>query len=342
MFTFLKFSAASDKKGWLFLMISFAFLIVSALFGLFSGASFIPPSVIFEVLFSGRTQDPVYRIFMTVRLPRVLGALLAGSGLAVSGSILQTVFHNPLASPNIIGVNAGAGLFVLICSILFPGARDLVPFAAFLGAFLASVLILLIAMTSRMSQLLLVLSGFVINSLFTAGMNAVLILFPDAYVGAGNFLAGGLSGVTTAMLIYPSFGIMGGILLSLCCAKGLNQLGLGAERASALGMNVPIIRCLAIVIAAALAGAAVSFAGLIGFVGLIIPHGVKLLIGTDNRFVLPGSALLGGMFVILCDLFARTLFIPYELPVGILLSIVGCPFFLYLILKNRNRRYMEC
>lgn len=342
MFTFLKFLAAADKKGCLLLVISFSFLTVSVLLGLFSGSSFIPPSVLFKALFSGSTQDPVYRIFMTVRLPRVLGALLAGSGLAVSGSILQTVFHNPLASPNIIGVNAGAGLFVLICSILFPGARELIPFAAFLGGLLASVLILLIAMTGRMSQLLLVLTGFVINSLFTAGMNGVLILFPDAYVGAGNFLAGGLSGITTDMLIYPSFGILGGILLSLCFAKGLNHLGLGTERASALGMNVPVTRGLAIVIAAALAGAAVSFAGLIGFVGLIIPHGVKLLIGTDNRFVLPGSALLGGMFVILCDLFARTLFVPYELPVGIILSFMGCPFFLYLILKNRSRRDMEC
>ena len=342
MVTFLKFLAAADKKGWRLLVISFLFLTVSVLLGLFSGASYIPPSVLFKVLSSGCTQDPVYRIFMTVRLPRVMGALLAGSGLAVSGSILQTVFHNPLASPNIIGVNAGAGLFVLICSILFPGARDLIPFAAFLGGLLASVLILLIAMTGRMSQLLLVLTGFVINSLFTAGMNGVLILFPDAYVGAGNFLAGGLSGITTDMLIYPSFGILVGILFSLCLAKGLNHLGLGAERASALGMNVPLIRGLAIVIAAALAGAAVSFAGLIGFVGLIIPHGVKLLIGTDNRFVLPGSALLGGMFVILCDLFARTLFVPYELPVGIILSFMGCPFFLYLILKNRNRRNMEC
>lgn len=342
MVTFLKFLAAADKKGWRLLVISFLFLTVSVLLGLFSGASYIPPSVLFKVLSSGCTQDPVYRIFMTVRLPRVMGALLAGSGLAVSGSILQTVFHNPLASPNIIGVNAGAGLFVLICSILFPGARDLIPFAAFLGGLLASVLILLIAMTGRMSQLLLVLTGFVINSLFTAGMNGVLILFPDAYVGAGNFLAGGLSGITTDMLIYPSFGILVGILFSLCLAKGLNHLGLGAERASAFGMNVPLIRGLAIVIAAALAGAAVSFAGLIGFVGLIIPHGVKLLIGTDNRFVLPGSALLGGMFVILCDLFARTLFVPYELPVGIILSFMGCPFFLYLILKNRNRRNMEC
>ncbi|MDF2888134.1 MAG: transport system permease protein [Lacrimispora sp.] len=342
MFTFLKFSMAADKKGWLLLIISAVFLTVSAFLGLFSGASFIQPSALLEVLISGRTEDPVYRIFFTVRLPRVLGAMLAGGGLAVSGSILQTVLNNPLASPNIIGVNAGAGLFVLICSILFPGARNLVPFAAFLGALLASVLILLIAMTSRMSQLLLVLTGFVINSLFTAGMNTVLILFPDAYVGAGNFLAGGLSGVTTSMLTYPSLCIGGGILLALCSTKGLNHLSLGAERASSLGMNVPVIRCMTIAIAAALAGAAVSFAGLIGFVGLIIPHGVKLLIGTDNRFVLPGSALLGGMFVILCDLLARTLFVPYELPVGIFMSFVGCPFFLYLILKNRNRRDTEC
>ena len=337
MLIFQKFSMEVSKKGWLFLTVSALLLTASAFLGLFFGASFISPSKLLLVLLSGQSEDPVYRIFMTVRLPRVLGGMLAGSGLAVSGAILQTVLNNPLASPNIIGVNSGAGLFVLLTSLLFPGAAGFLPLGAFLGALLASLLILLIAKNSNMSQLLLVLSGFVINSLFTAGMNAILILFPDAYVGAGNFLAGGLSGVTLPTLFYPAFCILGGILAAYCCTRGLNLLNLGGDRAVILGMNVPILRCVAIVIAAVLAGAAVSFAGLIGFAGLIIPHGVKLFIGTDNRIVLPGSALLGGMFVILCDLLARTLFSPYELPVGIFMSLVGCPFFLYLILKSRKR-----
>lgn len=326
-----------NNREWLFLLLLIIGLVISALLGLCLGASSIRLSAFIATLLSGASGDSLYRIIVTVRLPRVFGALLAGSGLAVSGTIIQSVLNNPLASPNIIGVNAGAGLFVLLASAFLPAAPYVLPLSAFSGALLASMLVLAIAMGSRMSRLLLVLTGFAVNSVFSAGMNTVMILYPDAYIGAGNFLVGGLSAITSDALIYPAVFIITGFLLALFCAKGLNILNLGADSAKTLGMNVTACRCLYITIAAILAGAAVSFAGLIGFVGLLIPHTVKLIIGQDNRFVIPASALMGGMFVTLCDLLARTLFLPYELPVGILMSFIGSPFFLYLIFRNRRK-----
>jgi iron complex transport system permease protein len=336
MHTFLKSFMGTNRKAWFLLLFSAIGLVVSVGAGLCLGANPIGFSLFFETLIRNNPDDFLYRIMMTVRLPRVFGALLAGSGLAVSGTIIQSVLNNPLASPNIIGVNAGAGFFVLLASALLPAHPYLLPVSAFLGALLASMLVLLAGAGNRMSQLLLVLTGFVVNSIFSAGMNTIMILYPDAYVGAGNFLVGGLSSLTANTIACPAVFILLGLILAMLCSKGLNLLHLGTDCARTLGMNILVSRCLYITIAAVLAGAAVSFAGLIGFVGLLIPHGVKLLIGSDNRFVIPASALMGGMFVILCDLLARTLFLPYELPVGILMSFIGSPFFLYLILKSRR------
>ncbi|MFR3727991.1 FecCD family ABC transporter permease [Lacrimispora sp.] len=336
MHTFLKSFMGTNRKALLLLLCSGAGLLISVGSGLCLGASPIGVPVFFDTLIRNDPDDFLYRIIMTVRLPRVFGALLAGSGLAVSGTIIQSVLNNPLASPNIIGVNAGAGFFVLLSSALFPAQSGLLPVSAFLGALLASMLVLLAGAGSRMSQLLLVLTGFVINSIFSAGMNTIMILCPDAYVGAGNFLVGGLSSLTANAIAFPAVLILLGLMLAMLCSSGLNLLHLGAECAKTLGMNILVSRCLYLAIAAVLAGSAVSFAGLIGFVGLLVPHGVKLLIGSDNRFVIPASALMGGMFVILCDLLARTIFLPYELPVGILMSLIGSPFFLYLIFKNRR------
>jgi iron complex transport system permease protein len=326
-----------DRKGWRLLLLAVLGMAVSAILGICLGANDISLSAMVSALASGIEEDPLYRIVVYVRLPRVLGAILAGSSLAVSGAILQSVLDNPLASPNIIGINTGAGVFVLLTSAFLPTFPFLLPLSAFIGALLAALLVLVIALYGGLSRLTLVLGGFAVSSIFGAGMNTIMILYPDAYVGAGNFLAGGLSALTLDQLAYPSVYIAAGLILALLSIKEMNILSLGADMAKSLGMNVPACRFLLISVAAVLAGAAVSFAGLIGFVGLIVPHSVKFLIGSGSRFVIPASAFLGGMFVILCDLMARTIFSPYELPVGIMMSFIGGPFFVFLILKNRGK-----
>ena len=182
----------------------------------------------------------------------------------------------------------------------------------------------------------MVLSGIAITTVFGAGMNTILIVAPDAYVGSSMFLAGGFSGVLLRDLAWPAALIAVGLAAGFSGAHRLNIIALGDDMAHALGLHVRASRLGMLAVAALLAGAAVSFAGLLGFVGLIIPHIVRFLAGHDNRAVLPISALLGAAFVVGCDLLTRVLFAPYEVPVGILMAFAGGPFFIYLIFKNRR------
>lgn len=284
----------------------------------------------------GQVSDAAKSILVNVRLPRVLAALLAGSALAVSGAIIQAVLDNPLASPNVIGINSGAGLFVLLAAAVFPAALWLPPLAAFAGALVTALIIFGISLGANTSRLTVVLAGIAITTVFGAGMNTILIVNPDAYVGSSMFLVGGLSGVLMNDLWWPAIYIAGGLFAAMAAAGKLNIMALGDDTAHALGMNVGACRLVLLGLAALLAGAAVSFAGLLGFVGLIIPHLVRFFVGHDNRVVLPLSAACGAAFVVVCDLLARVLFAPYEVPVGILMAFLGGPFFIYLILKNRR------
>ena len=310
--------------------------VISVLLGISLGSTRISPADFLQAVLSGSTTDSTYRIVMYSRLPGVLGALLAGSALSVSGAILQSVLQNPLASPNIIGVNSGAGLMVLLCSAFFPAMDALLPFAAFLGALATAMLIFALAMGPGVSRITLVLTGIAMSSILGAGMNCIMILYPDAYIGASTFLVGGLSSLTIQGLRFPAIYILIGLILAMLMRRDMNIIALGTDTAKALGMSVNRTRFLLIFTAAILAGAAVSFAGLIGFVGLVVPHAIRFLIGNDNRYLVPASAFGGAAFVILCDLVSRMAFAPYVLPVGILLSFIGGPFFIYLIIRNRR------
>ena len=331
----MKHCTNAQKGRWMLLFTIFL-TVISVLLGISLGSTRISPADFLQAVLSGSTTDSTYRIVMYSRLPGVLGALLAGSALSVSGAILQSVLQNPLASPNIIGVNSGAGLMVLLCSAFFPAMDALLPFAAFLGALATAMLIFALAMGPGVSRITLVLTGIAMSSILGAGMNCIMILYPDAYIGASTFLVGGLSGLTIQGLRFPAVYILIGLILAMLMRRDMNIIALGTDTAKALGMNVNRTRFLLIFTAAILAGAAVSFAGLIGFVGLVVPHAIRFLIGNDNRYLVPASAFGGAAFVILCDLVSRMAFAPYVLPVGILLSFIGGPFFIYLIIRNRR------
>lgn len=277
------------------------------------------------------------RILRHVRLPRTAAGLLAGAALAVAGALLQTVLNNAMASPNVIGVNAGAGFFVLLAALWLPAAPGVQPAAAFAGALCAALLIYGLAAGMGLSRTTLVLAGVTVSSILTAGVDAVCLLDPDLAVSANAFRLGGFSGVTLAAVGRAAPYLLAGLLLALLLAPDLNVLRLGEESAAALGLAVGRTRFLTILAAALLAGAAVSFAGLLGFVGLLVPHIVRRFLGGDLRWLLPGCALLGGAFVLGCDVLARMLFAPFELPVGIVMSLLGGPFFLHLLLRSRRR-----
>ena len=315
-----------------------ALLLLLALASVCLGSVRVPLRDVLSALWGGEVPPRSYNIIRHVRLPRVLAALLVGAALSVSGAVLQAVLMNPLAGPNIIGVNAGSGFFVLAAALLFPGRWDVTPLAAFSGALLACGIIYALAAKTGASRITIVLAGVAVSGFFGAGSDAITVLVPDAWAGASAFLVGGFSGVTTGQLSFALWYVLGGLLSALLFSHDLNVLALGEETARSLGLPVKGCRFLFLAIAAVLAGGAVSMGGLLGFVGLIVPHAARFLMGEDNRLLLPAAALLGGAFVVGCDLLSRLLFAPYELPVGILLNFIGGPFFLWLLLKERRRR----
>lgn len=297
------------------------------------GAVKIGPGEIVKAMFSGDTGVN-HQIIVNVRLPRTIVAMLVGMALSLSGVILQGIMGNPLATPNIIGVSSGAGLTALTILVLFPAYYYLVPLGAFVGAFLATMLIYGLAWKDGIIPSRLILAGVAINSIFGAGNNILLSLFPDRLSGAINFMVGGLSGSSwiDVKMVLPYITL--GIILTLLLSDRLNILVLGDEVATGLGLEVEKTRLIFILISSLMAGSAVSVAGLLGFVGLIVPHMARMFVGTDHKYLFPASILLGSTVVMGCDLLARILFAPKEIAVGIIMSIIGGPFFLYLLRKK--------
>ncbi|MGI6105703.1 MAG: FecCD family ABC transporter permease [Raoultibacter sp.] len=313
------------------------YLVVITIAALLMGSSSVSFHELWALISGGEISESAASILLNVRLPRVLAALLAGAALAVSGALIQAALDNPMAAPNIIGINSGAGLAVLLVGSFFPGMLFMQPLAAFAGALLTAAIVFGISMGAGSSRLTIILAGIALSAIFGAGMNMILIINPDAYVGASGFLVGGLSGVLGRNLIWPGIYITIGLTLAVLLSSKLNILSLGDTSAHSLGMNVYRWRMGYLGIAALLAGAAVSFAGLLGFVGLIVPHLIRFFVGHDNRVVVPVSALFGAAFVVCCDLCSRVLFAPYEIPVGIFMAFIGGPFFIYLIVRNKRR-----
>ena len=310
---------------------------LSALLSLCLGAVPVAPGEVLAALL-GRGSGVSAQIVLLARLPRTCGCLLAGAALAASGTIIQGVLGNPLAAPNVIGVNAGAGLLTALCAALWPSRTEAAPLAAFLGALGGVLLVLFIAQRTGASRMTLVLAGVAVSGMFSAGIDAVMILAPDSLSGYSDFRIGGLANLSMSRIIPAFWVISAAMALILSLAGELDVLMLGADTAQSLGLRAKPLRIILLSLAAALAGAAVSFAGLLGFVGLIVPHIMRRLIGEDSRPLLAGCALGGAVALTLCDLLARLLCAPYELPVGIVLSMAGGPFFIWLLLRQRGGR----
>ncbi|MDD3192990.1 MAG: iron ABC transporter permease [Oscillospiraceae bacterium] len=319
------------------LPVSVGLFLLAAALSLSLGSTFFSPAQLWKAA-SGAGDPAVLRIFLHVRLPRTCACILAGSALSISGVIIQSVLGNPLAGPNIIGVNAGAGFFAVLCTALLPAWPGAVPTAAFLGALAAILLVYGIARATRASRITLVLSGVAVSSILSAGIDAVVTLIPDTLTGAASFRIGGVSGVAMQSLAVPGAYILIGAVLAFSLRYEMDILSLGDDMAKSLGLRVGGYRFCLLLTAAILAGAAVSFAGLLGFVGLIVPHGARFFTGSESRRLLPVAALVGAAFVCVCDVLARMLFAPFELPVGIVMSFLGGPFFLYLLIRRKGGR----
>ncbi len=281
-------------------------------------------------------------IILQLRLPHVLGAALVGAALAVGGVLFQGLLRNPLADPYLIGISAGSGLgitigFALPASFVLFGFGQIAAFA-FVGAIVAVVLVYWLARVGgRAPVVSLLLAGMVVTALMDAIQALLLYLYPGLQLRLRpviGWLWGGIavqdwSQVGTAALL-----IFIGIALSFSLGSTLNALALGEEGAAYLGVNVERQKALLIAVASLLTAASVTIAGLVGFVGLVVPHALRLVIGPGHRLLLPASALGGALFLVVADLLARSLIAPAELPLGVLTALVGGPFFLYLLRRS--------
>lgn len=323
-----------NRRRWLIFWVLLFSLIISVYIGLSFGAASVSINEMIQAL-RGQGDEVFQTIVVDLRLPRVIIGLFVGACLAASGAILQGVMKNPLADPGIIGVSAGGGLFAIITMLIFPEYGYLLPVAAFFGAFLTTLLIYALAWDKGASTVKIILAGVAMNALLGALMNGVMVLYSDRVQSVLSWLSGGLNGRSWYHLEWMLPYAVLGIILCLFAIKPANIMLLGDDSARLLGKNVELIRLMLILLSSFLAGTAVSVGGLIGFVGLVVPHMIRLLIGEDYRFLLPLSMLGGAALVVYADTAARTLFDPIELPVGILLACLGAPFFLYLLRRRR-------
>lgn len=324
------------RRRWL-LLAALPMLAAVAVYGVGSGSVSIPAKDIWRVLM-GAGYPMQESIIWSIRLPRVLIGLLAGACLAASGALLQGVMRNPLADPGIIGVSAGGGLAAVIALVLFPQYVFLLPGFAFAGALLSSLAIYWLAWEGGSSPVKIVLAGIAVNALLGGMMNGIMVLNSDRIQSVLPWLAGGLAGRSWPHLIFMIPYAIIGLAFASFAAKTLNVLMLGDQSAQSLGQRVERQRFFIVALASLLAGTAVSVAGLVGFVGLIVPHAVRLIIGEDYRYLLPLSITGGAVLMVAADTAARSWFDPLELPAGILLACIGAPFFLFLLKRNKLSR----
>lgn len=275
-------------------------------------------------------------IIWEYRLPRTLVGVFVGMNLAIAGTLLQAVTQNPLAAPNIIGITAGAS-FVAVLSMFFIPFLPItyLPLAAFAGAALAGILVYVVAWKNGISKERFALAGIAIDALFQAATTGMIVFASKKIEASIVWLAGSFwgRGWEHVLMILPWSVI--GIILTLILASRINAIQLGDDIATSLGVSVHRSRILLLIITIVLAGSAVAVSGPIGFIGLVIPHLSKLLVGNDHKWVLPISALLGAMLAVISDLIGRTMLAPIEIPVGVITALLGAPYFLYLLKKSR-------
>lgn len=345
--------------AWLTLPALSLLLLLTIVLGVSFGSTPIPMGTILQVLLNGtglfhfarRWDASTEVIVWQLRMPLVVGTVLVGAALAVAGTLFQAILRNPLADPFLIGTSSGAALGATIAFVLpFAAASaygtlfPLTSLFAFLGSITTVVVVYTLARTGGETPVItLILAGVAINAVLVAVQTVLLTLAPPGSLFSGitavfNWLAGGVAVVNWSPVLIVGAIILPGIILAICLAGVLDVFGLGEESAAYLGLRVEWYKLLIIALASLITAAAVSISGLIGFVGLITPHVLRLLLGPRHRLLLPASAMGGAIVLVLADVLARTILAPNILPDGVFTALVGAPFFLFL-LRHSKRAY---
>lgn len=313
----------------------------AALLGLFliavnTGSLKVSPAELFEGLFIRYNED-VATIF-DLRFPRIFIAMLGGAAMAVSGVLLQAVMKNPLADPGIIGISSGASFAAVIITAFFPALYFFTPLFAFLGGMAACVIVYSLSWKGGLNPLRIILVGVAVNSVFTGLMQAFNSMTGSTYSGAASIVNANITMKTWGDLNTLLWYVLAGLILAVIVTGKCNLLALEDKTARSLGVNVTAVRIGVSLIAVLLASISTAVIGVIGFLGLIVPHIARLLVGSDHKVLVPYSVLLGAFTLLLADTVGRTIAAPYEVSASIIMSVVGGPFFI-LLLRRSSKTY---
>ena len=324
----------SDKKfKILFLIMSLIVLLATILVSLKLGSINITFSELISGLFSGQADGNV-GIIKDLRMPRVIIAVLVGANLAIAGVLLQSVIRNPLADPYITGISSGACVVTVFFMVFIPSVTNLRPLYGFVGGLVCCTIVYFMAFKKGLSPIRIVLAGAACNALL-GGFSSMITV--SAGLGAGNiqkWMMGSLATVNWSnvhiLLVYSVIGIISALLLSKVC----NILSLGSKNAKSLGFNSDIYMIIVTAVAVFLASISTAIAGVVSFVGLVVPHICRMIIGSDHKYLIPFSGIVGGFLVLFADTIGRMAMKPNEIPVGVVTAIIGAPVFLYLLRRS--------
>ncbi|WP_188379071.1 FecCD family ABC transporter permease [Halobacillus andaensis] len=313
-------------------------LIVSLGWSVALGAADIDISTVWNAVVAFDPLNTNHQVIQELRLPRAVGAALVGGFLAVSGAVMQGLTRNPLASPSVMGVTHGAAFSLIVALVFFPEISNVgMMIASFIGAGMAVLLVIAVGSFSSggLTPVKLALAGVAIGGMLSSLSTAISLHFQVAKQ-MSFWYAGGLANTSwTSVKVLVIAGVVG-MILAVAISKSMTVLSLGEDISKGLGQNTMLIKSLGVIVVFLLSGAAVSVAGTVGFIGLVIPHITRFLIGSDYRLIIPVSAILGGWLLVVADTGARLVNAPYETPVGAITAFIGVPFFLYLARGQRG------
>lgn len=292
----------------------------------------------YEQIFRGLfvEYDETFAMIYDLRFPRILVSMLAGASLAVSGVMFQAVMKNPLADPGIIGVSSGASFAAVFLLMLFPQFYLFTPMFAFVGGLLSCLLIYLLSWKSGLNPLRVILVGIAINAVFMGIMDSIAVMVGARQVGVASIVNANIAQKTWSDVSLLAFYVLIGLVIAISISKYCNILALEDKTIRALGINVDHLRIFVSIVAVLLASITTAIIGVVGFLGLIVPHIGRLLVGSDHKFLIPFSILSGGFLMLLCDTLGRVLVAPYEIPVAVSMAVLGGPFFIFLLRRSEE------
>lgn len=324
----------SNKKKVLILLVLALLVFFTIVIALSEGSTGSGFKKLYETFILGK-HIGYKKILFKVRIPRIILALVVGMNLSVSGALLQSVMRNPLADPGVIGVSAGASLAAISTMFIFPHMISFLPLIAFLGGVVAFIIVYIFAWKNGIRPIRVILAGVAINGALGGLTNGIGLLNTEKIPSLMLWTSGDINTISwndvTVLLIFTIVSL----ILAFICIRNCNVLLLGDEMALNLGVEPNKNRIIISIIAVSLAAISTAYVGIIAFIGLIIPHICRLILGSDYKYLLPSSLLLGGLLILGIDTFTRIVFQNTPIPVGILMSIIGGPFFLYLLRRSR-------